>query len=142
MIEVHYNEIEEVPGLNSELLVLWLLSVAEEEGFTCENINIVFCSDLFLLELNKRFLAHDYFTDIITFDYCNGKILSGELYISVERVKDNAVQLNQDFINEAHRVCVHGLLHLCGYGDKSSEDQREMRLKEDYYLNKYVSRET
>lgn len=142
MIEVHYNEIEEVPGVNSELLVLWLLSVIEEEGFKSENINIVFCSDSFLLEINKRFLDHDYFTDIITFDYCKEKILSGELYISMERVRDNAVQLNQDFVIEVNRVCVHGILHLCGYGDKSSEEQGEMRSKEDYYLNKVVSRET
>lgn len=95
-----------------------------------------------LLEYNKEYLKHNYYTDIITFDYTEPGVVSGDLLISIDRVRDNASSLSQSFINELHRVCVHGVLHLLGYKDKTPEDQKDMRAKEDFYLNKYVSRET
>lgn len=114
----------------------WLLEVFKSETSLKEvSLNIVFCTDEELLEINKNFLQHDYFTDIITFpieetnDY-----LEAELYISVDRVRDNSNTLNITFEKELYRVMVHGVLHLCGYKDKSDKDKVEMRSKEDFYL--------
>ena len=94
----------------------------------------VFCSDEFLLEINKQFLDHDTLTDIVTFDYTEGKILNGEIYISTDRVADNAKDFNVDFDIELRRVIIHGLLHMCGYGDKTEDEKELMRAKEDEYL--------
>jgi rRNA maturation RNase YbeY len=96
----------------------------------------VFCTDDELLELNKEHLSHDYYTDIITFDFTEGKALGGDLFISVERVKDNAKTLQVSFEEELHRVCYHGVLHLLGYNDKSATEISIMRDKENYYLTK------
>ncbi len=97
-------------------------------------IAIILCSDEYLLDINKKFLSHDYYTDIITFDYTEGKRISGELYISIDRVKENAKQLGVSFPNELHRVMIHGVLHLCGYKDKTRKDREMMRTKEDQKL--------
>ena len=94
----------------------------------------MFCSDEHLLEMNRSYLEHDYYTDIITFDYVEENVVSGDLFISIDRVRDNAKTLGQSVREELHRVMVHGLLHLLGYHDKSKEEQVEMRSKEDYYL--------
>jgi rRNA maturation RNase YbeY len=142
VIEVCYNNVEEVPDLDSELLVLWLLAAVKEEGFVCENLSVVFCSDAFLIEMNRSYLNHDFYTDIITFDYSDWPTLSGELYISLDRVQENSIELKQEFLTELRRVCVHGILHLCGYKDKLLEEEMQMREMENYYLKKYVSRET
>ena len=142
MIEVHYIDKQEVPGLNPELLVYWLNETIINEGFECGEVNLIFCSDDHLLELNQTYLDHDYYTDIITFDYSYGATLKGDLFVSVDRVFDNSVRFNEVFLTELRRVSVHGVLHLCGYKDKSSVEQRLMRSKENYYLKKYVSRET
>jgi rRNA maturation RNase YbeY len=131
-----------VPGLDSEHFAFWLDQVIVNEGFETGDINVVFCSDDVLLKMNIDFLQHDYYTDIITFDYCEDSIVCGDLFISIDRVIDNAEKLNTDYAEELKRVCVHGVLHLCGYKDKSIEDERQMRLKEDFYLKKYVPRET
>jgi rRNA maturation RNase YbeY len=131
-----------VPGLDSEHFAFWLDQVIVNEGFETGDINVVFCSDDVLLKMNIDFLQHDYYTDIITFDYCEDSIVCGDLFISIDRVIDNAEKLNTDYTEELKRVCVHGVLHLCGYKDKSIEDERQMRLKEDFYLKKYVPRET
>jgi len=110
-----------------------------EEGFQAKDISIIFCSDEFLLDLNKQHLNHDYFTDIITFDLTpkNEKATTGELYISTDRVKHNAKDYNTTVTNELHRVIFHGILHLCGYKDKSKKDIALMRAKELQYLNLY-----
>lgn len=142
MIDFTLNNVE-VPGLNSELFALWLEQVAKEEGFEIEAISIIFCSDEELLEMNKQYLQHDYYTDIITFDYSEeDEYLMGDLFISIDRIIDNAKHLNVEYLTELKRVCVHGVLHLCGYKDKSPSEELEMREKEEYYLIKFVSRET
>ena len=112
----------------------WLINVAELEGKQIYQLQIIFMSDKELLEMNRSFLDHDYYTDIITFPL-NEDPLMAELYISLERVQDNARGLKVSVINEVARVMVHGVLHLCGYGDHNLEDQKEMREKENYYLN-------
>lgn len=113
----------------------WLKLAAESEIRRIGDINIIFCSDNYILDINQRFLSHDYFTDIITFDYCEGDYLSGDLFISVDSVRENAVEYNQEFDTELARVMVHGILHLIGYDDHNQADQRQMRSKEDYYLS-------
>jgi rRNA maturation RNase YbeY len=132
----------EVPELSSELFSFWLDNAVSEEGKTTGEITVIFCSDEYLLVMNRQYLDHDYYTDIITFDYTEGSIVSGDLFISVDRVYENAQGLDFDRAIELRRVCVHGVLHLCGYGDKSFPEAKLMRDKEDYYLDKYVSRET
>lgn len=98
-------------------------------------INIIFCTDDYLLEINKQYLDHDYYTDIITFDYVEGKRVSGDLFISVDRVKDNAVKFTTEFKKELVRVIFHGVLHLCGYKDKKEDDKKLMGEKENFYLS-------
>ena len=98
-------------------------------------ITFIFCSDKYLLAINKQFLKHDTLTDIITFNYTEGKTVSGEVYISTDRVKDNAKLFCVSFKNELHRVMIHGVLHLCGHKDKISSAKKEMTGKEDYYLS-------
>jgi probable rRNA maturation factor len=141
MISFEFIDVE-VPELSSELFSLWLNEVAPNEGKITGEITLIFCSDEHLLEMNRQYLNHDYYTDIITFDYSVEEEVSGDLFVSIDRVYDNAMLNSVSRDNELKRVCVHGLLHLCGYGDKSEEDAMVMRAKEDYYLDKYVSRET
>ena len=112
----------------------WLRLVAESEIRRIGQINIIFCSDNYILDVNQQYLQHDYFTDIITFDYCEGDKLSGDLFISVDTVRENAVEYGTEFKDELNRVMVHGILHLIGYDDHSEEDIAEMRSKENYYL--------
>jgi len=117
----------------------WLMEAISEENFKTGDINIILCSDNYLLDINRKFLQHDFFTDIITFDYSEGTILHGELYISIERVEENAHFFNTTISNELLRVFIHGVLHLVGYKDKSIEEEKMMRVKETYYLNKYFN---
>lgn len=112
----------------------WLKLVAESEVKKLGNINIIFCSDNYILDVNMKYLQHDYFTDIITFDYCENNVLSGDLFISVDSVRENSVFFKTEFSDELNRVIVHGLLHLIGYDDHTPEDQKVMREKENYYL--------
>jgi len=112
----------------------WIQRVARREGKTTGEITIILCPDEFLLEMNKDYLQHDYFTDIITFDYSEGNTIAGELYISLDRVKENAGSYKVAFRDELHRVIIHGILHLCGYGDKTKKQQETMRNKEDSAL--------
>jgi rRNA maturation RNase YbeY len=112
------------------------------EGKLLKDLSLVFTDDEYLLEVNKQFLNHDYFTDVITFDYSSFPDVSGDVMISLDRVKDNALSLDQSFELEFYRVVFHGVLHLCGYKDKSEEEATLMRVKEDFYLNRFVSRET
>ena len=108
--------------------------IIDNEGFKEENIILVFCSDSFLLDLNKKHLDHDYFTDIITFSYTVNNKISGDLFISVDRVKENSLKECVSFEKELERVVYHGVLHLCGYKDKTEKEIKEMRSKENYYL--------
>jgi len=112
----------------------WLKMVAESEIRRIGDISIIFCSDNYILDINMKYLQHDYFTDIITFDYCDGPKLSGDLFISIDSVRENSVLYGSDFQEELNRVMVHGLLHLIGYDDHKEEDQKIMRQKENYYL--------
>lgn len=112
----------------------WLRMVAESEIKRIGDISIIFCSDNYILDVNMKYLQHDYFTDIITFDYCEKDILSGDLFISIDTVRDNAEFYKTEFNDELNRVIVHGLLHLIGYDDHTPEEQKIMREKENYYL--------
>ena len=113
----------------------WLRLTAESEIFRIGDISIIFCSDPYILDINQKYLGHDYFTDIITFDYCEGDRLSGDLFISVDSVRENALEYGTEFNDELNRVIVHGLLHLIGYDDHTEEDIAMMRKKENYYLS-------
>lgn len=116
----------------------FLLSIFEKEGKQVDSVNFIFCSDKRILEINRQYLKHDYYTDIISFELTpKGVPVSGEIYISIDRVKDNAKQLGHSFTQELHRVIFHGILHFCGYKDKSSAEAKKMRLKEDEYLSLY-----
>lgn len=112
----------------------WISSVIASEGCKEGEINYIFCDDAYLHKLNVEFLEHDTLTDILSFDYCIGKELHGDIYISVERVKENASEYSTAFEGELQRVMVHGILHYCGYKDKTEIEQNEMRSKEDLYL--------
>ena len=114
----------------------WIKNVVEQKGKSIGDISYIFCDDEYLLEINKSYLNHDYYTDIITFDYVKGKKISGDIFVSLPRIFDNAETLSKDFDSEFFRVLAHGILHLCGYKDKTDEEISEMRNKEDYYLNK------
>ncbi len=113
----------------------WLKETIENEGFRLGNINYIFCSDEQLLDINIQYLNHDYYTDIITFDYKENHIISGDIFISTDRVKENAIINNEEFDDELNRVLVHGILHIIGYKDKMDEDIKLMREKENIYIN-------
>lgn len=113
----------------------WLKLAAESEIRRIGNISIIFCSDNYVLDINQKYLQHDYFTDIITFDYCEGDRLSGDLFISVDSVRENSVEFGTEFKDELNRVIIHGLLHLVGYDDHTEKDIKIMRSKENYYLS-------
>lgn len=108
--------------------------MAKQEGFTIGDINYIFCDDEYLLKINLEYLNHDTLTDIITFDYVEKGVLSGDIYISIERVRENSEIFSVPFEQELHRVLAHGVLHLCGYKDKSDEDAAVMRKKEDFAI--------
>ena len=113
----------------------WLKLAAESEIRRIGNISIIFCSDNYVLDINQKYLQHDYFTDIITFDYCEGDRLSGDLFISVDSVREDSVEFGTEFKDELNRVIIHGLLHLVGYDDHTEKDIKLMRSKENYYLS-------
>lgn len=134
MILYYYEDVDFV-FKNKTLNNRWLRLVAESEIKRIGDISIVFCSDNYILDINQRYLQHDYFTDIITFDYCEGDKLSGDLFISIDSVKENAMEYGSEFSDELNRVIVHGILHLIGYDDHTEEDIAMMRKKENYYLS-------
>jgi len=114
----------------------WLMDAATNEGCNIGEVNIIFCSDAYLSEHNKRYLKHSMLTDIITFDSSEGKILSGDIFISIERVCENAIKFKVPKNQELRRVMIHGILHLCGYNDKTATERKKMREKENEYLLK------
>lgn len=134
MILYYYEDVDFV-FKNKTLNNRWLRLVAESEIKRIGDISIIFCSDNYILDINQNYLQHDYFTDIITFDYCEGDKLSGDLFISIDSVKENAMEYGSGFSDELNRVIVHGILHLIGYDDHTEEDIAMMRKKENYYLS-------
>jgi rRNA maturation RNase YbeY len=129
MISYNYEIDFQVP--NEDLYSNWITSVIESEGKQCGEVSYIFCDDEYLLEINQQYLDHDTFTDIISFDYSEGSLVSGDIFISVDRVQDNAIDFNVSFEEELRRVMIHGVLHYCGYKDKSESDEIAMRSKED-----------
>ncbi len=134
MIQYYYEDTDFI-FKNKTLNSKWLRLVAESEIRRIGDVSIIFCSDNYILDVNQRYLQHDYFTDIITFDYCEGARLSGDLFISVDSVRENSLEYGTEFRDELNRVIVHGILHLIGYDDHTEEEIAEMRKKEDYYLS-------
>lgn len=115
----------------------WLKSAIALENKKLGDISIIYCSDDYLLVINKQYLSHDYYTDVITFNYCEGELISGDIFISVDTIKANAEEYGASFDNELCRVMVHGILHLIGYDDDCESNQLIMRQKEDFYLERY-----
>jgi rRNA maturation RNase YbeY len=141
VINLFFEDIE-ILDLDPEFFVSWLEKVCGMEQKSLGEISLIFCSDEYLLKMNIEHLEHDYYTDIITFDYTEGVVVSGDLFISVDRVNDNANDLNVSRETELNRVVVHGVLHLIGYGDKSEDEAKLMRRKENEALSLIVPRET
>jgi len=121
---------------NKRIISSWITDTIKEEEKQLEEISYIFCTDDYLLKINQEHLNHDTYTDIITFDYTENGIISSEIYISVDRARENAKNLGVAALDEMHRVIIHGVLHLCGYKDKSDLQSQEMRGKENYYLGK------
>jgi len=134
MIQFFY---ENLPESVSADYKKWLEDIILSEEKKLGEINYIFCDDEYLLKINQDYLQHDYYTDIITFDYVKGKTISGEIFVSLQRISDNASTLSKNYEEELRRVLAHGILHLSGYKDKSEEEEKEMRRKEDFYLNKF-----
>lgn len=118
-----------------EAILNWIMDAIHTEKHIAGVINIIFCSDDYLLDLNQRFLDRNTLTDVIAFDYDEEDSVSGDVFISIERIRENAESFGQSFENEVNRVIIHGILHLCGYSDKSPEEKALMTSKEDYYLS-------
>lgn len=123
---------------NETVFEQWIKETIQNEGCSLGDINYIFCDDDYLHKINVEFLDHDTLTDIISFDYSVGKQLHGDIYISVERVEDNAKDFKVDFDVELSRVIIHGILHYCGYKDKTDEDAKVMRAKEEQYMKVLV----
>jgi len=134
MLELVFEDVSEF-DIQESSIESWYTQVASQEAKELGDVTIIFCSDDYLLEVNRQHLDHDYYTDIITFDYSEFPIVSGDLFISVDRVKENAEVFKVSFDHELHRVIIHGFLHLCGYFDKSEEDELLMRSKENQALS-------
>ncbi|TLP80720.1 rRNA maturation RNase YbeY [Maribacter sp. ACAM166] len=128
---INYNYLTDFKLDAEGLYESWLTEVCKTEGFNINELNYIFCDDSYLLKINQDYLQHDYLTDIISFDYVLGKDISGDLYISIDRVRENAEEFSVTFENELKRVMVHGVLHLMGYSDKMDTATAEMRAKEE-----------
>lgn len=121
---------------NPSSIFNWILKAIESEAKELRHLNFIFCSDQYLHKINVEYLNHDTFTDVITFPYAEGKIIEGDIFISVERIRENANNFKVEFENELYRVMIHGVLHLLGYFDKTPEDKELMTQKENQYLEK------
>ncbi len=141
MISIHFENTE-ILDLVPEFFVSWLSEACLLHAFELGDVSLIFCSDKYLLEMNRKHLSHDYYTDIITFDYSVNEIVSGDLFISVDRVQENAKEREIVFREELNRVVVHGVLHLMGFRDKSNSEAIQMRKLENEALSLIVSRET
>jgi len=134
MIQFFYENLPET--VNTDYTI-WLEEIILSEEKKLGEINYIFCDDEYLLKINQDYLQHDYYTDIITFDSVKGKTISGEIFVSLQRISDNASTLSKNYEEELRRVLAHGILHLCGYKDKTEDEETEMRRKEDFYIAKY-----
>lgn len=132
---IHYFFENTYEFLIEDYITNGLSTLIINEGKKLGDIQYIFCDDAYILKVNQDYLNHDYYTDIITFDYVKGKLISGDIFISLQRIKDNASTLSVDYLEEFKRVLCHGILHLCGYKDKTEEEQKIMRSKEDFYIN-------
>lgn len=135
MITFHFENIDKIDLPRKT--VQWLQNLISKEKKKEGTLNYIFCDDEYLLKINQAYLDHDYYTDIITFDYSKGKTVAGDIFVSLPRISENADALSKEFDSELHRVLAHGILHLCGYKDKTKEEELEMRSKEDFYLSLY-----
>ncbi len=127
----------EMPSLDFEQIRIWIGEVARARGFVVGNLNYCFCDDSYILETNRKFLGHDYFTDIITFDYSRRGKIAGDMVISLDTVASNAEGLGVDYEEELHRVIIHGVLHLCGIDDKGPGEREIMEANENEALSLY-----
>lgn len=134
-IEFYFEDIEPI-SFQEDFLKNQIENLVINEKYQLGELTIVYCSDEFLLEMNKQYLDHDYYTDIITFDYVEKNVISGDLFISIDRVNENAENYGISQLKELYRVVLHGVLHLVGYKDKTEEEQEEMTKMEEFYLAK------
>lgn len=134
MLDINYEDVDDL-SLNDIVLTNWISKVCITENYNLGDISLIFCSDEYLLDMNRTHLDHDYYTDIITFDYTDNQIVSGDLFISIDRVRENATDFSVSFEHELYRVIIHGVLHLCGYKDKSDDEEKLMRTKENNALS-------
>jgi len=135
MSVTYFNEDVPFPKLKRRSTTNWIKETIHLEEKSIGDISFIFCSDDYLLEVNKKYLTHDYYTDIITFDYVEDGLISGDIFISIDRVKENAKLFSTTLQDELNRILVHGVLHLLGYKDKIKKDKTLMTFKENYYLN-------
>ena len=124
----------EMPALDQRRVSRWIRAVAAHYGFSVGELHYIFCSDERELEVNRQFLGHDYYTDVITFDYSTSSVISGDIFISVDTVRSNAQEVGATFQDELHRIIIHGALHLTGQGDKTPETKQQMTAKEEHAL--------
>ncbi|MDD6782801.1 MAG: rRNA maturation RNase YbeY [Bacteroidales bacterium] len=120
-----------MPALKRRATNAWIRAVAARYGKQVGDVAYIFCDDAKILEVNRQYLQHDYYTDIITFDYCEGNTLHGDIFVSLDTVRSNAAEFGATFDNELHRILIHGILHLCGQADKTPETRAEMTRKEN-----------
>ena len=120
-----------MPALKRRATNAWIRAVAARYGKQVGDVAYIFCDDAKILEVNRQYLQHDYYTDIITFDYCEGNTLHGDIFVSLDTVRSNAAEFGATFDNESHRILIHGILHLCGQADKTPEARAEMTRKEN-----------
>ena len=132
-VDFYFENIEEIP-LDLPKIRRWIKKTIRSESKMTGEISFIFCSDEYLLNINRQYLGHDFYTDIITFDYVANGIISGDIFISIDRVKENAGAFQVSFCNELNRIIIHGVLHLIGYKDKEADDKKLMTSKEDFYL--------
>ncbi len=133
MIDFHYKTDYQL--VETKSYANWVSEVIRTDNSEVGQIDYIFCDDAYLLSLNQKYLKHDTLTDIITFDYTEGDLVSGDIFISIDRIRENALKYKVDVDDELQRVIIHGILHFCGYKDKTKEDKLLMRKKEDYYLS-------
>lgn len=129
-----FSEDVDFPKLKKRKTTNWIKQIIRLHNSIVGDISFIFCSDSYLLSVNKQYLNHDYYTDIITFDYVDNRVISGDIFISVERVAENAASFNTDLDNEMSRVIIHGVLHLLGFKDKTDQESKAMREKEDFCI--------
>jgi probable rRNA maturation factor len=135
LLPVYFHNEDVKLEVNSSELSTWIKNAVNSLGYLVGDLNVIFCSDEHLKEINIKYLNHDYYTDIITFDYSEKTLINGDLFISIDRIKENSSINKVKFMLELYRVIIHGVLHLCGFNDKTSEEKKKIREKEDCFLS-------